>query len=126
MLKKGDSILAAVLVVVIAISYGGVEMYRRAGDKGHRIAVVKQNNVEIKRIDLDAVTEPQRFKVGGKYNNYILVENGRIRYEDADCPDKLCVKTGWQEQNGDASVCLPNQTIVKIEGENKNVDGVAF
>lgn len=126
MLKKGDFILAIVLIVVISVSYGGVEMYRRAGDKGHRIAVIKQNNQEIKRIDLDAVTEPQRLKVTGRYNNVILIENGQVRFEKADCPDQVCVKTGWQTQNGDAAVCLPNQTIVKIEGENKNVDGVTF
>lgn len=126
MLKKGDIILAVVLIAGITVSFGAVNAYRKAGAKGHRIAIVRQNDKVIKRIDLDAVTEPQRFTIDGDYHNYILVEKGRIRYEDADCPDKVCVKSGWQSQNGDAALCLPNKTIVQIEGENKNVDGVAF
>ena len=126
MLKKGDMILAAVLLVIILASFGGLELYKRHGAAGGRIAVIKQNDKIIRRINLDAVNEPETIKISGDYNNIVLVEKGHIRFHQANCPDLVCVKTGWLDKKGDLAVCLPNRTIIIIEGDNNEVDGVAY
>jgi hypothetical protein len=72
------------------------------------------------------VKSTQIITVGGKYKETILVEKGRIRFEEANCPDLVCVRTGWLSRQGDIAVCLPNRTIIKIEGEGSKVDGVAY
>jgi len=69
----------------------------------------------MERIDLDAVTEPREIKLQGHYHETILVEKGRIRFKEADCPDKICVKTGWLQEPGDTAVCLPNRAVITIE-----------
>lgn len=59
-------------------------------------------------IDLD--TEP---------DNILLVENGRIRYYKSDCPDQICVNTGWLSRISDVAACVPAKTAVVIIGTSQ-------
>ena len=36
--------------------------------------------------------------------------------KDADCPDKLCEKTGKISKNGETIVRLPHRVVVEIQG----------
>jgi hypothetical protein len=35
----------------------------------------------------------------------------------AECPNHICVRTGWRSKAGDVIVCVPNKTIVRILGD---------
>ena len=35
--------------------------------------------------------------------------------DHADCPDKICVKTGKIKNKGEQIVCLPNKLVVKVK-----------
>ncbi|MCX7711927.1 MAG: NusG domain II-containing protein [Clostridia bacterium] len=126
MLKKGDLFLIAAIVGIVALSYVGMQLVGLAKGDVHRIAVIKKEDKEIKRIDLDTVEAPYKITLSGAYNEVILVEKGRIRFDEADCPDKVCVKTGWLSKRGDAAVCIPDRTMIKIEGNSGEVDSVTF
>jgi len=125
MLKKGDMILVIVLIVAVFASFAGLRLFRNTGSTT-KIAVITQNGKVVRKINLDKVQGSERIQISGEYDEVILAEKGRIRFESANCPDRVCVKTGWLSQKGDAAVCLPNRTIIKIEGEKENVDGVAY
>ena len=43
---------------------------------------------------------------------------------DADCPDKLCVKTGRISKTGETIVCLPHRVVVEIIGAAADDSGV--
>ena len=124
MLKKGDILLiAGIIAAVIA----GMLLFRLYySGSGDLTAVIRQNGKVIRTVDLETVTKPERFKVTGAYEDVILIEKGRIRFEDADCPDKVCVKTGWLDQSGDTAACLPNRTVIEIKAKKAKVDGVAY
>lgn len=124
MLKKGDIILVVLILAAGIIGYAAFSLYGKGG--GDRIAVITQDDQVIRRINIDSVDEPERIEVGGQYPDTILVEKGRIRFEEAECPDQVCVKTGWLEKRGDVAVCLPNRTMIKIEGEGEKVDGTTY
>ncbi len=127
MLKKGDIILVLTLAGIIVLSFAGLQVYKKFNNAGTgKIAVIRQNDKVIKKIDLDKVSEPQRIEVKGDYVDVVLVEKGRIRFEEANCPDLVCVKSGWMSRKGDMAVCLPNRVSVRIEGTDPSVDGVAF
>ena len=49
----------------------------------------------------------------------ISVEKGRIRYLEANCPDKLCVNRGWLSKPGDVAACIPEKTVICIRGESR-------
>lgn len=126
MLKKGDLVLIAVLMAVVVLGYAGMKFYKSMNYSSHKIAVIKQDGNTLKSIDLDTVQKPERITVTGSYENIILVERGRIRFEKANCPDLVCVKTGWLSESGDSAICLPNHTSIKIEGANPKVDVVTW
>lgn len=57
------------------------------------------------------------------FNSRIVIEvkNGKIHFKESDCPDKVCVHTGWLSLPGQTAVCLPNKTSVVIKsGSDKN------
>ena len=85
-------------------------------------AVVSREGRELYRIDLPAVTEPYRIELDGDYCATLLVEHGAIRFEQADCPDQLCVRTGRLTRAGEAAVCLPAEITVQIEGGGRDTD----
>lgn len=85
---------------------------------GDLTAVVYQNGVEVRRIALGGIETPIAFELGGVYHNHIVAENGRIRFDASDCPDKTCVYTGWLTRAGQSAACLPNKTLITVEGTN--------
>jgi len=121
-MKKGDKIAAILILSLIVVSTLVVFGYKQYVKSSHRIAVVKQDGKVIKTIDLDASKAKQQINIPYKSDNFNLIEvdSGKIRFLDADCPDKICVKNGWISEPGESIVCLPHKTIINIEGKNSN------
>ena len=124
MLKKGDIFLIAGILFFAVAGFGLMKIINSSD--GHKVAVIKQDGRVVKRIDLDSVIIPEEILIQGSYSNILLVEKGRIRFADADCPNRDCVKSGWQSSKGSVAVCLPNKTIIKIEGINEEIDGGTY
>lgn len=114
-MKRNDMILLGIIIFVALLGWGGLKGYQRMQISTHCIAVITQNNTLVERIDLDTVSKPREIKLGGHYHETIIIEKGRIRFKQADCPDKICVNAGWLRNPGDMAVCLPNRVVVKIE-----------
>jgi len=123
-LKKGDLILS-VGFLIIALSLYLVFSFTQNKDK-KLIAYVIQNDETLYEIDLSNIETERQIIIGGQYSDTILVAPNKIRFEDASCPDKICVRSGWLTKSGDVAVCLPNKVIIKIKGENNLVDGVTY
>lgn len=45
----------------------------------------------------------------------IEVSPGMARVLHSDCPDKICVNTGWLTESGQTAVCMPNRVTVTME-----------
>ena len=69
-------------------------------------------------LDLSAVTDPYTFTVEGPggFTNTILVEPGRIRVSQANCPDQVCVEMGAISDGTVPIVCLPHKLVIEIVG----------
>lgn len=114
-MKRKDYILLALILLAALLGYGVLHWYPGVNNSGHRIAVITLDQQIVERIDLDRVEETREIILSGKYQETIRVEKGRIRFIQADCPDKICVNTGWLTAPGDTAVCLPNRAVVRIE-----------
>lgn len=122
-MKKGDKITAVVIAGIVVISSIGVLAYMYLAKGGHHIAEIKQDGKVIRTIDLDSIASAEDIRVSyGNDYNVVRVEKGKIRIIDADCPDKLCVKTGWITEPGQSVICLPHKLIIKIQGGSKEID----
>ena len=53
------------------------------------------------------------------------VTDGRIRFRQSGCPDKICVHSGWLSKKGQTAACLPAGVSVRIEGGGGELDAVA-
>lgn len=51
------------------------------------------------------------------------VSDGRIRLCEADCPDKLCEKTGFIGASGQSIICVPKKITVFIVDNDNNSGG---
>ena len=68
------------------------------------------------RIALDSVSAPYEIPLDTDPPAVLLIEPGRIRYQSADCPDKVCVRCGWLSRPGDTAACLPGRSMVVLSG----------
>ncbi|HMM22807.1 MAG TPA: NusG domain II-containing protein [Selenomonadales bacterium] len=58
----------------------------------------------------------EELRLGGATGyNLVEADNGRIRVKEADCPDQLCVRSGWIRVSPQQIVCLPYRVVIKIE-----------
>lgn len=114
--KKGDLILLLIGLIALVSLTGFYLTDKAAQSKGsdRRIAVITRNGNKIAELDLNKIEEPQYFKLDDGIHVTILAEKGSIKFLDADCPDKICVKTGTLTKPGDQAICMPSKTIVKI------------
>lgn len=110
-LVVGAILLLGVLFVLLANS----------GEKGMYAEILKENTV-IKRVDLSI---DETFSPEGYPNVVFRVENGRIAFVKSDCPDKICVGTGFIGNKGQSAVCLPNRLTLRIVGQNDKEDTIA-
>lgn len=46
----------------------------------------------------------------------IQVRSGAVGVIASDCPNKVCIRTGWRSRAGDLVVCVPKALIVRIGG----------
>jgi hypothetical protein len=123
MMRKGDKILIAVIAVLVIFGYG-IKLYTDYKYKNaESTATVEINGKLYGKYELK--------KTGNKIMNLELPDgehstvefkDGRVRIQQADCPDKVCVRTGWISKPGEVIVCLPYRIVVKISGERQDVD----
>ena len=59
--------------------------------------------------------------------NLLIIRDGQVWMEEADCPDRLCVRQGAVSRVGESIICLPHELVVTVEGEETDdgLDGVA-
>lgn len=115
--KKGDLFLILLVGVIVSIPLLWGVFTSGSNQEDELIAVITRNGERIAELNLSTIEEPQHIHLEEGIPLTVLAEKGRIRVEEADCPDKICVKAGWLTKPGDRAVCLPSKTIVTIEGE---------
>lgn len=56
----------------------------------------------------------------------ILFENSGVRFVSAECPDRLCVRTGEIHLPGESIACVPNRVVVTLRARGTSYDAVAY
>ncbi len=108
--KRNDIILIAVLVAVALLSWLAVTLTRHDG----AWAVVKVDGEELARYPLD---EDIEVTIGDSENyNVLVISGGYADVTEASCPDKICVRQSKIKYDGETITCLPNRTVIVIEG----------
>lgn len=112
------ALIAAVLAAAVATA--GIFWFPAVGDA---VAVIAVGGEEVGRVRLSGVTAGYDLPLHTDPQVLLRVEPGRICFQNAGCPDQICVNTGWLTSPGQTAVCLPARASVRIEGAG-GVDAV--
>ena len=62
---------------------------------------------------------------GSRGNSLFEIQNGKIRFVDSKCTNKICVRAGWLSHAGAFAACLPNKVSMEITGKT-GYDSINF
>jgi hypothetical protein len=115
-LKWGDFLLYGVITLAalaLMLQWPG---RTAASGQGEAQIVVKGTVVQTFSASKLQAGGGYSFEANG-YHYKVVFENGRIRFSEADCPDRVCVRTGWISHQGQLAACVPGEVILRIEGQ---------
>ena len=111
-LRKADIVLSALCLLLALGALVSMFLLRESGARvcvyvdGERTAEYSlRENITVELISPD-----------GSSFNTLTIADGRADVVDAGCPDKLCVNMHSIAYAGETITCLPNRTVIKIEG----------
>ncbi|HUI63546.1 MAG TPA: Gx transporter family protein [Bacteroidota bacterium] len=112
---------AADAFVIVALAGAMTASFILPPDEAGTSVLVEVDGQTVGKLSL---LEDAQLRVrGAKGDLHIEVRQGRVRVVDADCPNQICVRTGWRMRQGEVIVCVPNKTVVRILGGNVNTVG---
>jgi hypothetical protein len=119
--KRSDIIIIAVIAVISLAAWFG---YRAMAAGRPAKAEIYYYSKLVETVDLKP-GEDKIFSIPEEPNVKLHQSaDGTIRFEESDCPDKICIKTGKIASIGQSAACLPNGMLVKIvpSGERSEDD----
>lgn len=111
--KKGDLIIAAVLLVAVVLSV----VFASTGG-GDTVEIYVDGQLKY-QLDLNADAEIELLDNAMT----IRVKNGKAWVEESNCDEQICVHSAPIGKDGGMIVCLPNKVVVKIAG--REVDAIS-
>ena len=91
----------------------------------HNKVLIRRDGEVLYSLDLSKETNRTFVIPYGGSSNTIEIRDGRIRVLEAECPDKVCVRTGWLSSSAIPIVCLPNHLEISFASGNDDIDAVA-
>ena len=105
----------------VALLLALVCLWQFIGRPGAACAEISVDGRLVQTVDLSV---DQRFTVEGVGgSNVVVVEGGKIRVAEADCPGGDCIRTGARS-SGPPIVCLPHRVVIAFT-DSGGVDGIA-
>ena len=110
------------LIAIMVLAAAGIIAYilMKNAPTTDPIAEIYQNGELIRTLPL---SEDREFTVTcAEGSNTITVKNGAVMISAADCPDKVCVKTGAVSGGAVPIVCLPHRLEIRVVNGNSEID----
>lgn len=105
MLKKGDILIIASVLLISAVSSAFIFTGKNTG----KTVTVQENNSTVYS---GSLFENKTIELEG---NTVVIENGSVFISNADCKNQICVNHMPITAGGESIICLPNQVLVEIE-----------
>jgi len=117
-MKKRDIILIIIIVAIIGqLLFINKFMALKNADK----VVIYFNNKLYRECSIND-EETINIKSAG-IDNVISIHDGGVEMTHANCPDKVCVKTGFISKPGQSIVCIPHKINIKIVSDDSSDSG---
>ena len=120
---KGHKKALGPLGVLLCAAGAGVFLLFQVFRPPGGVAEIRYDGQVVARVSL---SQNQVFSIAQDPTVRFEVKDGRIRFVEATCPDKICEEAGFLSRVGDTAACLPRKTVVTVtEGEEREADLIA-
>ena len=109
---RNDMTLGLAVIILAAGIWLATELLKKDGS----FAVVTVNGTETARYSLSEDAEIRLESENGGFN-ILVIKNGKADITEASCPDHVCVDQRAISKTGEAITCLPNKTVITVDGE---------
>lgn len=110
-----DRKLVGVVTVLVCLSFSLL----LCKSSGAQVVVTSEDRtVFVAPLDKD-----QQVELEGPLGITVLqIENGAARIISSPCANKVCIRMGEARHTGDLLACVPNELVVRIEGDKAGDD----
>lgn len=119
--QKNDIFLITVLIILAAISY--VVFAVNNHGKGDVYCQITYEGKLALTVDL---SKDGIFSLEQNQNVIFEVKNGAIAFIESNCPDKVCIHSGFLNNPGQMAACLPNRVSIRVASEEADIDMIAY
>lgn len=107
-----------VVVIILITAFAGVFFMNTLSNRGY-VVKISQNGEIVKEAFLDDAGRKEfEFKGENGKKNVVVISDGYVFMESANCPDGTCVKKGKISEIGETVVCLPNDIVIEVSEDN--------
>jgi hypothetical protein len=118
-MKKWDVVIIVALVIISFIPEGVVFITNTNKHNSLYIEIYSKGEL-YKRLPLEKTSENTAFTVENEFGkNIVEISDEKVKIVDADCDDKICVKSHAINKAGEAIICLPHKVVVRIIGKGE-------
>jgi hypothetical protein len=120
-MTKGDLLL---LLCLTGALFAFHFFTTRSAEEGERYAEISVDG----RVDVvAALDEDGTYAPTGRPAVQIAVRNGAVGFVHSDCPDKICIHSGFLSTPGQSAACLPNRVVLRVAvRKGQAVDSVTY
>ena len=112
--KKKDLIIIILILLIAIASYFVYSIYNQNSGKKEAKAEIYYGSELIMTVPLNEKIDKTFSLAQNEYVVFNLYEDGSIRFEESNFPDKVCIKPGRLKHIASSTACLPNKIILKI------------
>ena len=109
--------LIALLAILFLLTFWTIRAHQKADSSATRFGVIAEfryRNEIIETMPL-VPNQPLRFQLPGhECVTFERAADGSIAFVESDCPDQVCVHTGYLRRVGEFAACLPNDLVLII------------
>ncbi|GKX28133.1 lipoprotein [Vallitalea longa] len=123
LMKKNDIkiILAVLIIAGIFYIFNQIRINNMSRDQ-----LYVEINVDGELYQRIKLSEEKEIRIDGTNGyNIIKIHDDGVEIVESDCPDKICVKTGFITQVGKTIVCLPHKIYIEIVGREDELDAIS-
>lgn len=125
---------AAIIIffILAAIIFYGINRYSNENSYDEKYIMIYSDNKLYRKILIADNTKTETIQIDSKYGkNTVKIVDGGVLMKDSDCPDKICLKSGFINKVGQSIICLPHKLVIEIKGINKadktnKIDGISY
>ena len=122
MMAKGDRWILVILLVAAACAFGarGLTSLRSQALAAGLVLEISTDEGLIEALPVESMPSAAetRWELTGAAGGLCLtyVPERGFHVETANCPDRVCVRSGYITKAGQSIVCVPNRLIISITG----------